>query len=70
VPFEPGHVTAVGVALAPELVLDDDEDTSVDVGAADEELLAPDEVEETEGMMSLAPQIEGDFPAAPRVDLR
>ena len=41
-PFEPGHVTAVGVALAPELVLDDDEDTSVDVGAADEELVAPD----------------------------
>lgn len=58
------------MALAPELVLDDDEDTSVDVGAADEELVAPDEVEETEGMMSLAPQIEGDFPAAPRVDLR
>ena len=58
------------MALAPELVLDDDEDTSVDVGAADEELVATDEVEETEGMMSLAPQIEGDFPAAPRVDLR
>ena len=58
------------MALAPELVLDNDEDTSVDVGAADEELVAPDEVEETEGMMSLAPQIEGDFPAAPRVDLR
>jgi hypothetical protein len=70
VPFEPGHVTAVGVAPAPELVLEDDDDTSVDVGAADEELLASDEVEETEGMMSLAPQIEGDFPAAPRVDLR
>jgi hypothetical protein len=69
VPFEPGHETAVGVAPAPELVLEDDDDT-VDVGAADEELLAPDEVEETEGMMSLAPQIEGDFPAAPRVDLR
>ena len=58
------------MALAPELVLEDDDDTSVDVGAAVEELLAPDEVEETEGMMSLAPQIEGDFPAAPRVDLR
>jgi hypothetical protein len=70
VPFEPGHVTAVGVAPAPELVLDDDEDTSVDVGAADEELVGPDEVEETDGTMSLAPQIEGDFPAAPRVDLR
>jgi hypothetical protein len=58
------------VALAPELVLEDDEDMSVGVGTDTEELVAPDEVEETDWMMSLAPQIPGEFPAAPSVDLR
>jgi hypothetical protein len=58
------------VALAPELVLEDDEDTSVDAGTDVEELVALDEVEDADELMSLAPQIPGDFPGAPRVDLR
>jgi hypothetical protein len=51
-------------------VLEDDEDMSVDVGTEVEELVAPDEVEDTDWMMSLAPQIPGEFPGAPRVDFR
>jgi hypothetical protein len=58
------------VALAPELVLEDDEDTSVDAGTDVEELVALDEVEDADELMSWAPQIPGDFPGAPRVDLR
>jgi len=75
-PSEPGHERAVGVALALELelALDDDEDTSVGTDveddAEDEELLAPDEVEEVEELTSLAPQTEGTFPAGPTEDLR
>jgi hypothetical protein len=42
----------------------------VDVDAADEELLAPERVEDADGLMSLAPQTEGAFPGAPKVDLR
>lgn len=81
-PSEPGHESAVGVALALELelelelelALDDDEDTSVEAevedDAEDDELLAPDEVEEAEELTSLAPQTEGTFSAGPTEDLR
>lgn len=63
------------MALALELVLEDDEEASVEVEVGDDaededELLVPDEVEEADGLTSLAPQTDGDFPADPRVDLR
>jgi hypothetical protein len=66
------------VALALELVLADDEDASagveVEVTAEDcvddDELLVPDEVEETEELTTLAPQTEGTFAAGPTADLR
>jgi hypothetical protein len=69
---------AVGVATTVELTLAGDEDTSVDVaivvceedGADDEELLVTGEVEDTEGLTTLAPQTEGTFAAGPTVDLR
>jgi len=77
-PSEPGHETTVDVALALELVLEDDEDASVEVCveivvedcAEDDELLVADEVEEVDGLTSLAPQTEGTFAAGPTADLR
>jgi hypothetical protein len=77
-PSDPGHETAVGVALAFAAVLDEDEDPSVDVSVVvdaevcddGDELLVPDEVEETELLMTLAPQTEGTFAAGPTLDLR
>lgn len=73
--MDAGHETAVDVALALELVLEDDEEASVEVEVGDDaededELLAPDEVEEADGLMSLAPHTDGELPADPRVDLR
>lgn len=66
------------MALALAVVLDRDEDESVDVRVVvdakdctdDDELLVPDAVEETEGLTTLAPQTEGTFAAGPTADLR
>jgi hypothetical protein len=66
------------MALVLKLALEDEEDTSVDMGvvvdaedcADDDELLIPDEVEETEVLTTLAPQTEGTFAAGPTLDLR
>jgi hypothetical protein len=66
------------VALTLELALEDDEDgpaeVEVEVTAEDckddDELLIPDEVEETEVLTTLAPQTEGTFAAGPTLDLR
>ena len=60
------------MALAFAAVLDEDVSVVLDAEVCDDddELLIPDEVEETGLLMTLAPQTEGTFAAGPTLDLR